>query len=152
MDATPIENGTMMIDEILGLSAITVPHRGEHSDTVAYSASLAGRAWLLYVPDIDDWALWPGAEEAIARHDFALVDATFSSRDELRGRNIDLVPHPLVPDTIARFEHLTSETQIILTHMNHSNPLGRSDSPVTLRALTAGFTVAHDGFVGSYGS
>jgi pyrroloquinoline quinone biosynthesis protein B len=152
VDATLIGNDTMMIDDILGLNAIAVPHRGEHTDTVAYSVSIRDTPWLLYVPDVDDWTRWPEAETEIARHDFALVDATFSSIDELQGRNIGRIPHPLVPDTISRFRHLTAGTQIILTHINHSNPLGRFESPITGQALVAGFKIAHDGFAGSDGS
>lgn len=145
LDAVPIDGMEAAIDGDLTLSAIPVPHRDEYSDTVAFSISVAGRPWLLYLPDIDDWGTWDEAELEIARHEVALVDATFSSIDELPGRDISAIRHPLVPDTIERFAPLAHDTQIVLTHINHSNSLGDPASAITRQATSAGFIVAYDG-------
>jgi pyrroloquinoline quinone biosynthesis protein B len=152
LDPMAMVGNSVVVDDTLAVTAVPVPHRGEYSDTVAMSVSINRRPWMLYLPDIDDWDSWPGAEEEIANHDVALIDATFSSSDELHGRDIEAVPHPLVPDTIARFRHLTSETQMILTHMNHSNPLGLPEAVVTQQAVLAGFRIAFDGYIGSGGT
>jgi pyrroloquinoline quinone biosynthesis protein B len=145
LDPIAIDGMEASIDGDLTLSAIAVPHRDEYSDTIAFSISVAGQPWLLYLPDIDDWQSWDEAEQVIARHEVALLDATFSSVHELPGRDISAIRHPLVPDTIERFAHLVADTQIVLTHINHSNSLGNPDAAITRQAASAGFIVAYDG-------
>jgi pyrroloquinoline quinone biosynthesis protein B len=151
LDANPINDRMATIDTEIVIAAIPVPHRDELSDTVAFSATVNGDPWALYLPDIDDWPSWPEAEFEIARHDVVLLDATFSGPEELGGRDFRSIRHPLVTDTIERFTHLTENTRIVLTHMNHSNPLGDPSSTITQQALDAGFTTAHDGFTSTVG-
>lgn len=122
------------------LRFIEVPHRAEHTDAVAISVD--GR--LLYLPDIDSWDEWPDAEEVIADHAMALVDATFFDDGEVPGRDMSTFPHPRVVDTIERFAHLTDTTRIVLTHLNHTNPLVDPHSPQHQAVLAAGFEVAAD--------
>lgn len=152
LEATAIDGMDVSVDDDLSITAIPVPHRDEYSDTIALSVSVAGQPWMLYLPDIDDWHSWNEAEEEIARHDVALLDATFSSVDELPGRDIGAIRHPLVPDTLTRFAHLTADTLIILTHINHSNPIGNPHAPITQQAIDAGFAVAFDGLESSTGT
>jgi pyrroloquinoline quinone biosynthesis protein B len=96
-----------------------VPHRDEwHAGTFAYE--IAGpHQRLLYLPDIDSWAAWPEAVAVLAGVNVALVDASFWSDAELGGR--PPVAHPLVPDTLELVAEV--DTQIVLTHLNHTNPL-----------------------------
>ena len=131
----------------LSVRAIPVPHRSEFTGTVAYSLSVDGQPWLLYLPDIDGWEHWSHAERFIAEHPVSLLDATFTSVGELPGRDITKIKHPLVPDTIDRFAHLTDERTIVLTHINHSNPLGDPDADITAAAIEQGFLIAYDGMV-----
>ena len=138
-------DGEVPIDTSLSVAGIGVPHRAEFTDTVALSIVVRGAPWFLYLPDIDSWDAWPDAEEVIAAHDIALLDATFSSSSELPGRDMEAIAHPLVPDTIARFKHLTSTTRIVLGHINHSNQLADPLADVANRARDQGFMVAHDG-------
>lgn len=145
LEPVAMDTMTATIDTHITIEAIPVPHRDEFSDAVAFSVSIDGQPWLLYLPDIDAWDLWDVASKEIARHDIALLDATFSSADELPGRDMQSIGHPLVTDTIKRFAHLTSKSNIILTHINHSNPLGTESSEITQQATEAGFTVAYDG-------
>jgi len=147
--ATPMESTVATIGPF-SVTAIPVPHRDEHTDTVAFSVEVQGRPWLLYLPDIDGWSAWPDAERIIASHPVALLDATFSSATELPGRDLNAICHPLVPDTIERFSHLTSDHTIVLTHINHSNPLGRPDALITKTATDQGFLIAYDGLVIDY--
>jgi pyrroloquinoline quinone biosynthesis protein B len=133
------------------VSAIPVPHRDEFTGTVGYSIAIGNVPWIFYVPDIDGWDEWPEAEEVFANHQVCLLDATFTSVDELPGRDISAIKHPLVPDTIERFEHLTRDRLMILTHVNHSNPLGVPGAGITRRAIERGFAVAHDGLVVHHG-
>jgi pyrroloquinoline quinone biosynthesis protein B len=141
-----IDDATATLGEIT-VSAVPVPHRAEFTGTVGFSISIEGVPWLFYVPDIDGWDVWPDAEEELSRHQVCLLDATFSTPDELPGRDIAAIKHPLVFDTITRFQHLASERTMILTHINHSNRLGLPDDSITDQAQKLGFTVAYDGLV-----
>lgn len=129
------------------VKAISVPHRADFTATNAYSITVDGSPWALYLPDIDAWTDWPEADEVIGAHDLCLLDATFGSMSELPGRAIAGIPHPLVDDTLTRFTHHTDDTTIVLTHINHSNALNDPDSALSVRARNAGFTVGSDGMV-----
>jgi pyrroloquinoline quinone biosynthesis protein B len=124
----------------LTIEAFPVPHRGEYTDTVALSFN----GLLLYVPDIDAWSAWPRARELVAAHRIALLDATFHSAAELPGRDPREIPHPLVPDTLATFADLAPGRRLILTHLNHSNPLCDPDGPEAADVVRSGFEIAHD--------
>ncbi len=141
---TPFD-GVVRIDETLSLVPIVVPHRAEYTDTVAISVLRDGEPWFLYLPDIDGWEEWPEADEVIASHDLCLLDATFATSEEVSHRDISVIKHPLVLDTISRFEYLTTSTNIILGHMNHTNPLADPTSDIARFATEAGFTIASDG-------
>ncbi len=123
------------------LTLVPVPHRGELSDTVA--VSVGGR--VLYLPDIDRWDRWPEARSVIGSHDLALLDGTFWSPDELPPGRMETVPHPPVPETMALVEGL--ETTVVLTHLNHTNPLCDPSSEKSAAVLAAGLMIAHDGLV-----
>jgi len=125
----------------LEISLIPVPHRHEASDTVAISVNGAA----LYLPDIDSWDDWPAAGEVIADHSVALLDATFWSAEELPHRDISKIKHPLVPDTLQRFGHLVGDTRLILTHLNHTNPICDPDAVEHGAVISAGFEVALEG-------
>ncbi len=127
----------------LEVSLIPVPHRNEASDTVA--VSVGGKA--LYLPDIDSWAEWPDAEAVIARHEVALLDATFWSAEELPNRDMSKIRHPLVPETLARFGALAAGRRLILTHLNHSNPVCDPRTGEHDQVLAAGFEVAEEGLI-----
>jgi pyrroloquinoline quinone biosynthesis protein B len=80
---------------------------------------------LLYLPDIDGWDQWTRRVEAVvASLDTALLDGSFFSADELPGRDVTKIGHPLVRDTVARLSGLTRDIRFI--HLNHSNPLHRA--------------------------
>ena len=59
----------------------------------------------------------------------SVIDATFFSESELPGRDMSKIPHPLVTQTMSALEGLDLEgrgpngRRVILTHMNHTNPL-----------------------------
>lgn len=118
---------------------VSVPHRPDFTDAVGYSINEE----VLYIPDIDGWDVWADAEAEISGHRVALVDATFFSADEIPRRDLAQIPHPLVADTIERFGHL--DTRIVLTHLNHSNPIADLESPQAAAVLDAGAEVAYDG-------
>ena len=98
---------------------------------------------MLWLPDIDSWERWPEAAHVIASHEIAFLDATFWSAEELGSRPIDDIVHPLVPDTLERFADL--DARIVLTHLNHTNPLCDPGSPESGIVHDFGFEVAADG-------
>lgn len=118
---------------------IPVPHRAEFTDTMA--VSIGGQ--VLWLPDIDSWVQWPEATRVIAAHQIAFVDATFWSADELGRRPMKDIAHPLVGDTLERFADL--DTRIVLTHLNHTNPLCDPGSPESGIVHDRGFELAADG-------
>jgi len=124
-DGVPVQLG-----DGLSITPVAVPHRDEWgAGTFAFRVQGPTRS-LLYLPDIDSWDAWPQAWATLSDVDVALVDASFYSTDELNGRSP--VAHPLVEDTLTRFADLP--TQLLLTHLNHTNPL-----------LSGGTGVAHTG-------
>jgi len=120
---------------------IPVPHRQEASDTVAISVNGS----VLYLPDIDSWDEWPEAEDVIAAHSAAFLDATFWGPDEIPNRDLSEIRHPFVPDTLERFGHLAVTRRLILTHLNHTNPICDPGSDEHAAVLAAGFEVAQEG-------
>ncbi len=129
------------------VTAIQVPHRDEFSDTVAFL--LRGpRKTLLYVPDTDAWSSWPKPlVEVLAGVDVALLDATFYSLDELPGRNLSEVPHPLVTQTMDLLQEpvRAGSLSVFFTHFNHSNPALDPASAARAEILRRGFFVLEDG-------
>jgi pyrroloquinoline quinone biosynthesis protein B len=110
----------------LRATAIPVPHRDEDSDTVAYLVSGPSRR-LLWLPDIDKWEKWNRRIEEIVRASslLAFVDGTFFSADEIPGRSIRDIPHPLVPETVARFGGTAPAppARVFFVHLNNTNQL-----------------------------
>lgn len=123
------------------VTAVPVPHRDEWgAGTFAFRIQGPNRR-LLYLPDIDAWEQWPEAAETLAGVNVALVDGSFFSQDEL-GRRVP-VAHPLVIDTLARFAHLP--TQLVLTHLNHTNPVLDEGSGARTAVIQSGAQLAFTG-------
>jgi pyrroloquinoline quinone biosynthesis protein B len=108
----------------LRVTARAVPHRDELSDTVGFVVRGPRRS-LLYVPDIDKWERWERAlEDEVAGVDLAFLDGTFAAADEVPGRSLAEIPHPLVSETIARLRARPGlGARVLFIHMNHTNPL-----------------------------
>jgi pyrroloquinoline quinone biosynthesis protein B len=105
----------------LHMTPVTVPHRDELSNTVAFVVRGPARH-LFYCPDIDTWQGWEqDVRDFVSRMDVALLDGTFFSADELPGRDMSEVPHPLVTDTVERLAGVACDVRLI--HLNHTNPL-----------------------------
>ena len=131
----------------LSVTPLTVPHRGEYTDTVAFVVRGPHRA-LLYLPDIDKWERWEtDIEDVLATVDFALLDGTFFDGDEVPGRDIAEIPHPFLVESLARFASLPAEERgkIHFTHLNHSNPASDPASAAAEAVRAAGMSVAEEG-------
>lgn len=127
--------------ENLRIVPVPVPHRDEWNiGTFAFRVEGPNRS-LLYLPDIDQWELWPRAGEQLAGVEWALVDASFYNERELNGRFP--VAHPLVPHTLSLFADLPC--QLVLTHFNHTNPVLDKGSPERETVLKAGVEIGRTG-------
>jgi len=105
----------------LHLTPVLVPHRDELSDTLALVVHGPARR-LFYCPDIDAWDKWEhNLRDFVAGMDVALLDATFFSANELPGRDLSEISHPLVTDTAERLAKVDCDVRLI--HLNHTNPL-----------------------------
>ena len=109
----------------LHATAIRVPHRDEDSDTVAFQIR-GPRRRLLWLPDIDKWEKWNRRPEVLLEDPelVAFLDGTFFASDEVPGRSIAEIPHPLVPETLARFPGgMAPAGRLFFVHLNHTNRL-----------------------------
>lgn len=125
--------------------AIRVPHRDEDSDTVAYILRGPHRS-ILWLPDIDKWETWDQRIEDVLSHvDIAYLDGTFYSADEIPGRSIQDIPHPLVPETIERLTSAKVQAgKVFFVHLNHTNRL-YWDTAARRELAHHGFGVAVEG-------
>lgn len=110
----------------LRVTAFTVPHRDELSDTVGYRID-GPRARVLFVPDTDRWETWSTSIRERAEHvDLALLDGTFASPAEVQGRDIKEIPHPMM--SVTRELLRGSRARLFFIHLNHTNAeLGARD-------------------------
>lgn len=131
----------------VSVTPLRVPHRDEFSETVGFLIK-GPRKSALFIPDIDAWEKWDrGLPEVLRAVDYALVDATFFSMDELPGRDMSKVPHPLVQHTMALLadQPASERAKVWFIHMNHGNPLLRAKSPQSRAVLGKGFNIAREG-------
>ncbi len=114
-----------VINERIGVTPFTVPHRDEYSETAGFNIR-AGDKKILFIPDIDKWQKWNrNIVQEITYADIALIDATFYDSNELPGRDIREIPHPLVTETVELFKSspVTIRNKVYFIHFNHTNPL-----------------------------
>ncbi len=125
------------------------PHRDEYADTLGFRIEGPRRS-LIYLPDTDSWAAWETAAgglhpaELIGGVDVALLDGTFYSPDELPGRSVGAIGHPLIPRTMELLAGLDA-TRVLFTHLNHSNPALEPGSTARRAIEAAGFAVLAEG-------
>lgn len=142
-----LEDGTeIRLNPRISVTPLLVPHRDEYSETVGFIIRGPRRS-ILWLPDIDKWERWATPlESVLARVDVAYVDGTFYSADELPGRDLREIPHPLMIETMDRLEAQPFEVhgKIRFVHLNQSNPALR-DTRVRAGIEKRGFAVAEEG-------
>lgn len=128
----------------LHVTAVSVPHRDEFSDTMAFRIHGSVRT-LLFLPDIDrlDASL---ADTLLEGIDIAFLDATFYDGREVPGRDLSEIPHPpMIHSTkmlAARVEVAPGSIQYI--HLNHSNPV-HFDATLRADIVGQGYGLPHRG-------
>lgn len=103
----------------LKVTPIQVPHRDEFTDTVGYVIE-GPRARVFFVPDTDRWETWTRSIRELADQvDLLIVDGTFASASEIKGRKIEEIPHPLMSATRELLRGTRAKLWFI--HLNHTN-------------------------------
>jgi pyrroloquinoline quinone biosynthesis protein B len=100
------------------------------------------------VPDTDTWKTWTTPLPEILKDiDYALLDATFYSPDELPDRDISKIGHPLVTVSLDLLDPLVKKgrLQVYFTHLNHSNPALDKDGAARRNIEARGFHVLEEG-------
>jgi pyrroloquinoline quinone biosynthesis protein B len=130
----------------LHATPIRVPHRDEDSDTVAYLVRGPVRT-VLWLPDIDRWEKWDRSLPDLLgnRSIVAFVDGTFYSGDEIPGRSLEEIPHPLVPDTLRLLAGTDVRDRLFFVHLNHTNRLLWNDEAAVSTIMKQGARVASEG-------
>lgn len=141
----PFQPGVAVPAGGFSVTPLPVPHRKEFTDTHGFLVRGAEKT-LLYIPDIDSWE--PVKEQVavwLKQADWALIDGTFYSGKELPGRNMSLVPHPTVENSLAFLAAIPQlHCQVYFTHLNHTNPLLDSQSEESKSLAKTAYRVAAD--------
>lgn len=145
----PLEGGPVALAAGVRVDALTVPHRDEYTDTLGFVVE-GPHTRLLYVPDSAPWSQWPRPlPEVLAERSIgvALLDGSFYSPDELPGRDLGTLAHPLVTDTMDLLQPLVDagRVRVIFTHLNHSNPALDPAGAAAAEIRRRGFELAADG-------
>ncbi len=129
------------------VTAWTVPHRQEFTDTVCFKIKGPERS-LLFIPDIDRWEHWDrDIKDEVRKTDISILDGTFFNNKELPGRDMTKIPHPTVSSSIKLLKDSVngSNSKVYFTHFNHSNNLIDQSGKETKFVLESGFDLAREG-------
>jgi len=129
------------------VEAFSAPHRDEYADTLGYILRGPRRS-LVYLPDTDSWAAWSTpVADFLTDIDVALIDGTFFSADELPGRSVESIGHPLITTTMDLLGEWIgqSETEVYFTHLNHSNAALDREGAARREIESRGFEVLDEG-------
>lgn len=140
------DSAIALSDEIQ-VTALLVPHRDEFTETVGFLISGPNKTFL-FIPDIDKWQKWErDIKQLISEVDYALIDATFYSGEEINNRDISEIPHPFIIESMALFSDMDSvdKAKVHFIHLNHTNPALDTSSEAAKKINEAGFNLARFG-------
>lgn len=141
------KDSTIHLNSRFSVTPIRVPHRDEFSETVGFRIE-SPTGSVLFIPDIDKWQKWDrNIIKEIAKVDLAFLDATFFQNGEIPGRDMALIPHPFVEETMKLFENqpLSEKAKIRFIHFNHTNPALQKGSDAQKEIFENGFGIAEEG-------
>lgn len=130
------------------VTPIQVPHRDEFTETVGYKIQ-GSKKTVLFIPDINKWQTWKiKLSDILKTVEVALLDGTFYKNGEIPNRDMSLIPHPFVEETIQLLKNLppSEKAKVHFIHFNHTNPLIRAGSKERQEVITQqGFNIAQEG-------
>ena len=135
------------LNKRMSITPFLVPHRDEYSETVGYKIQGPDKS-LIFIPDIDKWEKWDKDIVNIAsENDYALIDGSFYTANELPGRDISEIPHPFIIESMAKFKSLSNNDKfkIHFIHLNHTNPALTNNSNAQNQIKNTGFNIAQRG-------
>ncbi len=133
------------VSQNISIIPFKVPHRAEYTDTLGFIICGKKRK-LLYIPDIQNWEVWRRSINKIVEEvDFALLDGTFFSPDELPQRDLSKIGHPFILSSIKLLSNSVKKTKIYFTHLNHSNLALNPEGEEIEKIKESGFELAIDG-------
>ncbi len=142
-------NQRIVLSDKISVTAFTLPHRDEYSETVGYKITGPSKK-ALFIPDIDKWEKWERSiVDEIKTVDYAFLDATFYDGAEINNRDIREIPHPFIIESMETFKSLSAaeKKKIYFIHFNHTNPALDKDSKKAKAILENGFQIAQFGAV-----
>ena len=105
---------SVQINDNFSIKPFQVPHRNEFSETVGYQIQTSHHS-VLYIPDIDSWDKWDvDINEMIKANDIAVLDGTYYDKSELKTRDITIIPHPSISESMSRFSALNKMDRKVL--------------------------------------
>ncbi|MEM6725631.1 MAG: MBL fold metallo-hydrolase [Bacteroidota bacterium] len=140
-------DSSIRINDQLSVFPFQVPHRDEFSETVGFRIVGPSKS-ALFIPDIDKWGKWERSIiHMIESVDYAFIDGTFYRNGEIPGRDMALIPHPFIEESMALFDDLplAFRQKVYFIHLNHTNPLLREESPEKAALKVKGYNVATEG-------
>ncbi len=140
-------DSTLRLNISLSVTPLIVPHRDEFSETIGFLIEGTERK-ALFIPDVDKWQKWPQDIVALVKAvDVAFLDGTFYQNGEIPGRDMSLIPHPFVEESMQLFDGLSAsnKAKIHFIHFNHTNPLLKENSIERQKVENAGFAIAKEG-------
>jgi pyrroloquinoline quinone biosynthesis protein B len=143
-----LKNGqTIKLNKRISITPFLVPHRDEFSETVGFKIQGPNKS-LIFIPDIDKWEKWDKDIVNIAsENDYALIDGSFYTANELPGRDMSEIPHPFIIESMAKFNSLSNNDKfkIHFIHLNHTNPALTNNSNAQNQIKNTGFNIAQTG-------
>jgi pyrroloquinoline quinone biosynthesis protein B len=138
IDVTEFNDGEKT--EIQGgkIEAVEAQHKRLNTDTLGFMIHGPNKK-LFYLSDIHQWT--EKTLNKVRESDVAIVDGTFWNEEEID--RYEEVPHPVMKETMHKAEDW--DTQIIFTHLNHTNPALREDTEEREELEERGFKVAQKG-------
>ena len=140
------EQEDIKLSDQVAIEPIIVPHRDEYSETVGFRITGPEKS-ILFIPDIDKWHIWDkDIKEEISKVDLAFLDGTFYANFEIPYRDISLIPHPFVSETMELLDTMSSEfkDKIYFIHFNHTNPIVSPDGIVRSAIEDKGYHCAEE--------
>ena len=148
IELNKLKNGKKVkLNKRMSITPFLVPHRDEYSETVGYKIQGPNKS-LIFIPDIDKWEKWDKDIVNIAsENDYALIDGSFYTANELPGRDISEIPHPFIIESMAKFKSLSNNDKfkIHFIHLNHTNPALTNNSNAQNQIKNTGFNIAQRG-------